>query len=1152
MPLEARKVVTALFADVVGSTSLGERLDPEDFTEVVGEAVRAMAECVERFGGSVSELAGDGLLALFGAPVAHEDDPERAALTGLAIVESSREYAERLERERGISGFAVRVGLETGLAVLGPVGGGSRVEYGAMGDSLNTAARLQAAAEPGGVLAGSETHRLAAGSFEWGEPRDLELKGKLGAFRAYPVLAARDRPERRRGLAGVTAPLVGRERELRVAQHALLELAGGTGGVLAVSGEPGVGKTRLLGELRRTTGGGARWIEGRCVSYAETLPYWPLQGVLRDWLGAPRVGADPSAALEKRTRELLGAAAADVSEPLALLLGLRPADPAADPELVQRRLYSAFAQLVRALADAAPLVLSLDDLHWADPSSLALVERLLELTDSCPVLMVLAGRPDPEQPFAQLLQRVERRAGDRMRRVALEALPEEAERGLLAGLIGTGTLPERLERRLLERAEGNPFYLEELVRSMADAGALVRTEAGWRFDREASVEVPDSVEKVVLSRVDRLPPSSRQVLGAAAVLGRRFTVALLDRVLDGEGTPPPGLAALEAADLVREESAGPDRLLRFTHALIREAVYRSLLKRRRQELHARAADALEELFGDRLEEVVGLLALHCSAAGDDERALRYHRRAAEAARALRAFEEAIEHLDAALDAAERLGPPPDQRLLSELRLARGVLTYELGRDLGAAIRDMNAAIAAAEAAGDAQLELQAHMAAGQSWRSLDFPRGAEHHERAVQVAEARHPDALVESLARLAIYLTQALRLRRARELADRALDVALRDGAEDPIHYARDALKLVAQQTGDLDELERLTSTLEADLRRAGPRSLGAGVLYESNVLLMWALVEGATTPMARGDFELAEAKASEALAMLQRSGGLGHEPVFREALCRLGRARGDYASALEHGRSAMAVADRSAMGEWGAWAAATYGLTLLELRAAEQAAELLERWSQRAREAGAIAQEIRCLALLAWADAQLGDERAAGDHRTRAQQLLAEVNARPGEAWLFGAHAYFAVARVLTWQGYPERAEGVVEPVLAAAERFRWLELVAYGSLVAGSARLAAGELDGAEERLGAALEVAPAHGFAGAEWEAHAALARLRREQRRPEAAREHLDRARAIVDRLAAGLGDEALARRFRERALAEPAALSAPAGRPAPRTPAARG
>ncbi len=1141
-------MVTALFADVVGSTSLGERLDPEDFTEVVGEAVRGMAVCVERFGGSVSELAGDGLLALFGAPVAHEDDPERAALAGLAIVESATAYAQRLEHEWAIEGFTVRVGLETGLAVLGPVGGGSRVEYGAMGDSLNTAARLQAAAEPGGVLAGPETRRLVSGCFEWGEPRELVLKGKLEPVLAHPVLAPRERPERERGLTGVEAPLVGRESELRLAREALLELEAGKGGVLLVSGEPGVGKTRLLAELRRAVGADVRWLEGRCVSYAETLPYWPFQGVLRDWLGRVTRAPDLREELEAQAQRLLGERGKELSEPLAVMLGLRAAGEDADPELVQRRLHAGFAELVSALAARAPLVIALDDLHWADPSSVALVERLASLARSDGVLLLLAGRPDAGQPFARLRERLGCDSDAHGREIPLQALAQDAERVLLAGLIGSRTLPEWLERRLLERTEGNPFYLEELVRSMVDAGALHRTQTGWRFDRDARVEVPDSVEKVVLSRVDRLAPEAQEMLGAAAVLGRQFSLTLLDRVLSAGGSAGAALAELEAADLVREAGSAGERTLRFKHSLIREAAYRSLLKRRRQQLHARAADALEELYAGRLDEVVGLLAVHCSAAGDDGRALRHHHRAGDAARLINAPEEGIEHYGAALDAAGRLGRADDERLVIELRLRRGALIYELGRDAAAAIRDLEGAAGAARRAGEADLELHAHISLGACWRALDFPRGAEHHQEAVRIAEARQPAALVEALARLAIYLTQALRLRRARELADRALAVARDQGGEKLIVYARDALKLVAQQTGDLDELERLTTMLVEDLRGADSRTSGPGLLYTTDVVLMWALVEGATAPMARGDFELAAERGGEALAMLERTGGAGHEPVFREALCRLGRTRGDYASALEHGRRAMAVAESSTMAEWGAWAAATYAWTLLDLRAPVQARELLGPWARRAAEAGAIAQEIRCLSLLAWADSQAGDAAAAREHRARAQQLLAQVNARPGEAWLFGAHAYFAVARVLLDQGYPERAEGVVAPVLAAAERFRWLESVAYGALLVGTARLAARDLEAAGARLDRALEVSRAHGFAGARWEAHAALAALSREQGRPAAEEEHLARAAGIVERLAAGIDDDALAAGFRARALAQP---PAPPGPPPPRAGAAR-
>jgi class 3 adenylate cyclase/tetratricopeptide (TPR) repeat protein len=1127
---EARKVVTALFADVVGSTVLGERLDPEDFTDIVGGAVREMAGCVERFGGSVSELSGDGLLALFGAPVAHEDDPERATLAGLAITESMGRYAERMSRERGLDAFAVRVGIETGLAVLAQMGGGDKLEYGAMGDSLNTAARLQAKADPGGVLVGPETFRLISGRFEFGQAHELELKGKAERVPAYPVVAEREGSKTTRGLSGVEAPMVGRQRELALGQEALIALARGHGGVLLVTGEAGLGKTRLLGELRRTAGARARWLEGRCVSYGESLPYWPFQGVLREWLGRGPSAEGLRGSLRAECGRLLGDRAEQVEEPLAIMLGLEGAEPvgATGPELLQERIHSSFIALLRALAAETPLVVALDDLHWADPSSIALLERALELTGDSQLLLVLSGRPDPGHSFDRLRARVSAEGGDSQRAIELDALGEDEEQGLLAGLIGTGTLPERLEGQLLERAEGNPFYLEELVRSMVDAGALLRTPTGWRFESDVAVEVPDTVEKVVLARVDRLPAQAQEVLRAGAVLGRRFSLDLVDRVLGGTGAAG-ALADLEAADLLRDAGRDPEPAYRFKHALIREATYNSLLKRRRQELHLRAADAIEDLYGDRLDEFVGLLALHCTAAGDDERALKYHFRAGQAARAIHSPEEAVGHFDSAIEASKRLALTPDERIVRELLMHRGDLVYDLGRDSQAAIQDVETAAQAAERCGDTELELDARMSLGGLWRALDFPRGLEHYEQAIALAERLEDTrAVVTGLARMAIYLANGLRLRRAGELADRA--AALAKGNDELLPYARDALKFVAQQTGDLDELERHTSALRSGLGAGGSRGLGFGLLYETEFFLMWALVESATVPMARGEFEEAAARAAEALALVERRGSVGHTPVFHEALCRLGRTRGDYAAALAHGRRAVEAANRSTIREWGAWAAATQAWTLLDLRAPEEARELLGPWAERAREAGVMAQQIRCLSLLSWAASLEGEGDSARNHREQAQQLLSEVNTRPGEAWLFGAHAYFALARVLLAEGYPDRAEGLVAPVLAAAERFRFLENVAYGALLAGVARNAQGDLAGADALLNRSLEVASSCGFAGAEWEAHAALADLRREQGRPDGAAEHGATARDLVDRLAAGLGADPLAEGFRRRAL----------------------
>src|SRR4051794_34059411 len=287
---EERKVVTAVFADIVGSTALAERLDPEDVKLVVGEAVARIVGEVESLGGHVKDLAGDGVLAFFGAPTTREDDAERAVRCALRIVGEMEEYAREVRRGWGAEGFGVRVGAATGAVVVGEVGGGSRVEYAAFGDTVNVAARLQSAAEPGSVLVDDATHRAAERLFEWGSRQDLQLKGKTEPVSAWPVVGVAAAGRTQRGLPGVETRLVGRSRELGLGREALEALRGGRGGVLVVAGDAGIGKTRLLNELRELAEGeGSSWLEGRCVSYGESLPYWPFRDLLRgEWIGAGR------------------------------------------------------------------------------------------------------------------------------------------------------------------------------------------------------------------------------------------------------------------------------------------------------------------------------------------------------------------------------------------------------------------------------------------------------------------------------------------------------------------------------------------------------------------------------------------------------------------------------------------------------------------------------------------------------------------------------------------------------------------------------------------------------------------------------------------------------------------------------------------------
>jgi len=665
---EERKVVTALFADLAGSTALAESLDPEEVRLIVGDAVARVVGEVEALGGHVKDLAGDGVLAYFGAPVTYEDDAERAVRAALRIVQELSAYADEVARGWGIDGFGVRVGIATGPVVLGSVGGGGRVEYGAYGDAVNTAARLQSAARIGAVLVDDETRRAIAGLCEWSEPQELELKGKSETVRAWEAKALLPSAGRQRGLPGVEAPLFGRETELEQGWETLERLLGGAGGILFLEGEAGIGKSRLLLELRSRfeqaqSDAHGFWLEGRCVSYGETLPYWPFRDLLRgEWLGAGQDEADLRVriALRRRLEELFSERTHELYPYLATLLGLSLEGEddervaTLSPEALQYRTFEVVRTLLERMAERSPVVLVVEDLHWADPTSIQLAEQLLSLTESSGLVLVFTSRPERDHPAWRLKELAGREFPHLYRALQLEPLSGEADRELLEALVGAGTLPPELERRLLEAAEGNPFYLEEIVRSLADSGALVHDGEGARFDEAAPVDIPATVEKVILARIDRLPPDAHRVLTSAAALGRRFALPLLEGVLEGNGVPE-ALHDLQRLGLVQQSRRWPQPEYRFKHTLIQETAYRTLLGDARTKLHRRAAEWLEQRYAENEDEVLGLLAHHWLAAANEVKAVAYLTRAGDKARQEYALDEAVEHYRALLPLLERRG-----------------------------------------------------------------------------------------------------------------------------------------------------------------------------------------------------------------------------------------------------------------------------------------------------------------------------------------------------------------------------------------------------------------------------------------------------------------------------------------------------------------
>jgi class 3 adenylate cyclase len=529
-----RRPITVLFADLAGSTAIAERMDPEDWTVLVGRALACMSHSVESYGGKVARLMGDGVLAFFGAPVAHEDDPERAVRCGLEMIGEIEELGSDLR---------VRVGVNTGPVVVGVVGTDTAHEYTAMGDAVNVASRMQSAARPGSVLVTSTTYRFVAQLVDAVDVGLLELKGKTDAVHAYEVTAVKRGAAQTRGLAGLHSPMIGRDAEIARLEQVFGVARAGQGRVACIIGEPGMGKSRLLAELRASvekSDPAARWIEGRCLSYGESMPYHLLLDLVRSLIGVTAL-ADESqvaATLETYLRDLLGDEWRETYAYLGHLLSLR-----LDPQIQARvsaleietlkRYVSSLVAVLRAASARGPLVVVCDDVHWADSSSVEVLLTVMPTFASLPAPFVLSSRAERASAGWKLIASARDVFGDALTEIRLEPLSMDASRELVANLLTIESLPAAARDAVLARAEGNPFFVEEVIRMLIDRGAIVREGDRWiATDQVGSVEIPDTLHGLLLARIDRLPQETKRTLRVASVIGRQFAVPVLERLLE--------------------------------------------------------------------------------------------------------------------------------------------------------------------------------------------------------------------------------------------------------------------------------------------------------------------------------------------------------------------------------------------------------------------------------------------------------------------------------------------------------------------------------------------------------------------------------------------------------------------------------------------
>lgn len=649
-PDDELRPVTLLFADVVGSTALGERLAPEEVKSLIGECVTRMSRAVEEFGGRVQAYQGDGICAYFGVPRAHEDDPERAARAALRILQLVGEDARDIEAAWGIPRFGVRIGINSGQTAVGRVGD-SAPQTVALGDAGNVAARLQTEAAPGTIVVGEATARQLMRRFvlEW--LGDLAVRNRAQRVSAYRLVRPTTKEQ-----STPAGPLVAREHELGRLTAKLGELRAGRGAIVFVLGDAGVGKTRVLAELRERAGHGALWLEGRCPSYGGVPPYDPFIQILRSWLGLSESDLEITVRTRLRARvtALLDARAGEVLPALATLLAVR-ADSVERPPAggIAHGLRGAYVTWLEALARVQPVVVAIEDLQAADAATCELATDVLALTDRAPVMVVASSRVEPESAGWSVRLAALGSYLHRTTELALEPLCDEAA-GALADALAPDGLDESTRRDLVERAEGNPLYLEELVHALHEGHAPERQRT-WTINLRPA-ELPTALESLLVARIDRLPAEARRLAQTAAAIGRVFAVDLLVLAAGGQDVQQ-GLVQLLRAGVVSELHRYPDFECAFRHGLLQEVALTTLTPERKAQLYDGVAAAAEQFYARRLDDHLEQIAYYYARSNRRSKAGSYLGRAADRARVLGDAAEA-DRLSRRREALAASAPPP--------------------------------------------------------------------------------------------------------------------------------------------------------------------------------------------------------------------------------------------------------------------------------------------------------------------------------------------------------------------------------------------------------------------------------------------------------------------------------------------------------------